>query len=88
MYISRWQGQIRPKCTYKIDEKAVFVCTPVSDHCAAPVKRQPYRYGKEIIFDSEQSFVNEYKKKDYDVIDVTDDVIISKAPDFLLSWMV
>ena len=51
-----------------------------------PQSGKPW-YGKEIIFDSEQSFVNEYKKNDCDVIDVTNDVIIGKAPDFLLSRM-
>ncbi|MBR4909783.1 MAG: hypothetical protein IKZ47_00465 [Clostridia bacterium] len=65
--------------TFYLENKTVYLeLTPQS------VK--PW-YGKEIIFDSEQSFVNEYKKNDCDVIDVTDDVIIGKAPDFLLSRM-
>ena len=51
-----------------------------------PHSRKPW-YGKEIIFDSEQDFVNEYKKNNCDVVDVTDDVIIGKAPGFLLSRM-
>jgi len=29
--------------TDNLKKKAVFVCTPVSDHCAAPVNSQPYR---------------------------------------------
>jgi hypothetical protein len=66
--------------TFYLENKTVYLeLTPQSDKAW---------YGKEIIFDSEQSFVNEYKKNDCDVIDVTDDVIISKAPDFLLLWMV
>ena len=65
--------------TFCLENKTVYLeLTPQSD--------KPW-YGKEIIFDSEQSFVNEYKKNDCDVIDVTDDVIIGKAPDFLLSRM-
>ena len=65
--------------TFSLESKTVYLeLTPQSG--------KPW-YGKEIIFDSEQSFVNEYKKNDCDVIDVTDDVIIGKAPDFLLSRM-
>ena len=65
--------------TFCLESKTVYLeLTPQSG--------KPW-YGKEIIFDSEQSFVNEYKKNDCDVIDVTDDVIIGKAPDFLLSRM-
>ena len=65
--------------TFYLENKTVYLeLTPQSG--------KPW-YGKEIIFDSEQSFVNEYKKNDCDVIDVTDDVIIGKAPDFLLSRM-
>ena len=66
--------------TFYLENKTVYLeLTPQSDKAW---------YGKEIIFDSEQSFVNEYKKNDCEVIDVTDDVIIGKAPDFLLSRMV
>ena len=65
--------------TFCLESKTVYLeLTPQSG--------KPW-YGKEIIFDSEQSFVNEYRKNDCDVIDVTDDVIIGKAPDFLLSRM-
>ena len=66
--------------TFYLENKTVYLeLTPQSG--------KPW-YGKEIIFDSEQSFVNEYMKKDCDVIDVTNAVIIGKAPDFLLSRMV
>lgn len=65
--------------TFYLEDKTVYLeLTPQS--------RKPW-YGKEIIFDSEQDFVNEYKKNNCDVIDVTDDVIIGKAPGFLLSRM-
>ena len=59
--------------TFYLDNKTVYLeLTPQSNKAW---------YGKEIIFDSEQSFMNEYKKNDCDVIDVTDYVIIGKAPD-------
>ena len=65
--------------TFCLENKTVYLeLTPQS--------KKPW-YGKEIIFDSEQSFVNKYEKNDCDVIDVTDDVVIGKAPDFLLSRM-
>ena len=65
--------------TFYLEDKTVYLeLTPQS--------RKPW-YGKEIIFDSEQDFVNEYKKNNCDVIDVTDDVIIGKVPGFLLSRM-
>ena len=65
--------------TFYLEDKTVYLeLTPQS--------RKPW-YGKEIIFNSEQGFVNEYKKNNCDVVDVTDDVIIGKAPGFLLSRM-
>ena len=65
--------------TFCLEDKTVYLeLTPQSDKTW---------YGKEIIFESEDIFVNEYKKNGCDVIDVTDDVIIGEAPDFLLSRM-
>nr|MCR5328759.1 hypothetical protein [Saccharofermentans sp.] len=65
--------------TFCLEDKTVYLeLTPQSDKAW---------YGKEIIFESEDIFVNEYKKNGCDVIDVTDDVIIGEAPDFLLSRM-
>ena len=66
--------------TFYLEGKTVYLeLTPQSG--------KPW-YGKEIVFDSEQSFVNEYKKNNCDVIDVTDAVIVGKTPDFLLSRIV
>ena len=74
------KGKFHTILTFYLEGKTVYLeLTPQSG--------KPW-YGKEIIFNSEQSFVNEYKKNDCDVIDVTDAVIIGKAPDFLLSRMV
>ena len=44
-------------------------------------------YGKELVFDSEQSFMAGYINDGCEVIDVTDSVIIGEAPDFVLSRM-
>ena len=51
-----------------------------------PQSGKPW-YGKEIVFESEQSFIDGYKEDGYEVIDVTDSVIIGDAPDFVLSRM-
>ena len=41
-------------------------------------------YGKEIIYTSVQDFVKEYEKQDFEVIDVTKEIVIGKQPIFLL----
>ena len=51
-----------------------------------PQYEKPW-YGKEIVFDSEKGFIDEYSKDNCEVIDVTGEVFIGKAPDFLLSRM-
>ena len=66
--------------TFSLESKTVYLeLTPQSG--------KPW-YGQEIVFDSEQSFVDEYAKDNCEVIDVTENVFIGKAPDFLLSRMV
>ena len=74
------KGKFHTILTFYLEGKTVYLeLTPQSG--------KPW-YGKEIVFDSEQSFVNEYKINNCDVLDVTDAVIVGKAPDFLLSRMV
>ncbi len=51
-----------------------------------PQSGKPW-YGKEIVFDSEQAFIDEYSQNRQEVIDVTDSVLIGEAPDFVLSRM-
>ena len=71
------RGRFHTVLTFDLEGKTVYLeLTPQS--------AKPW-YGKEIIFDSKQSFVDKYKQNDCDVIDVTDRVFIGKAPDFLLS---
>lgn len=65
--------------TFFLENKTVYLeLTPQSG--------KPW-YGKEIVFDSEQSFIDEYSQNKQEVSDVTDSVSIGKAPDFLLSRM-
>ena len=51
-----------------------------------PQSGKPW-YGKEKVFESEQKFIDGYKEDRYEVIDVTDSVIIGETPDFVLSRM-
>ena len=51
-----------------------------------PQYEKPW-YGQELVFDSEQSFIDEYAKDNCEVIDVTENVFIGKTPDYLLSRM-
>ena len=65
--------------TFYLEDKVVYLeLTPQSG--------KPW-YGKEMVFESEQSFIDGYKNDGYEVIDVTDSVIIGEAPDFVLSRM-
>ena len=65
--------------TFYLEDKVIYLeLTPQSGKPC---------YGKEIVFDSEQSFIDGYKENGYEVIDVTDSVIIGEAPDFVLSRM-
>lgn len=65
--------------TFYLEDKVIYLeLTPQSGkHC----------YGKEIVFESEKSYIDRYKEEGYEVIDVTDSVIIGEAPDFVLSRM-
>ena len=65
--------------TFYLEGKTVYLeLTPQSG--------KPW-YGKELVFDSEQSFIDGYIKDGCEVIDVTDSVVIGEAPDFVLSRM-
>ena len=65
--------------TFSLERKTVYLeLTPQSG--------KPW-YGKEIVFDSEQTFIDEYSQNGQEVIDVTDSISIGEAPEFLLSRM-
>lgn len=73
-------GKFHTILTFTIENKTVYLeLTPQSGRPC---------YGKEIVFEDEESFIAEYKQNDVEVINVTNEVIIGKAPDFLLSRMV
>ena len=48
-----------------------------------PQSAKPW-YGKEIIYDTEQAFLQDYEKNNYDVTDVSNAIIIGEQPQFLL----
>lgn len=65
--------------TFNLCEKVVYLeLTPQSNKS---------NYGKEIIYNSEQEFVSEYKEKQFDVVDVTEQIIVGERPEFLLKHM-
>ncbi len=65
--------------TFYLENKVIYLeLTPQSG--------KPW-YGKELVFESEQSFMAGYLDDGYEVIDVTDSVIIGETPDFVLSRM-
>ena len=73
------RGKFHTVLTFYIENKTVYLeLTPQSS--------KPW-YGKEIIFDNEQSFISEYGKDGCEVTEVTGDVVIGKAPYFVLSRM-
>jgi len=72
-------GKFHTVLTFYLEEKVIYLeLTPQSG--------KPW-YGKEMIFDSDQSFMDRYLEDGYEVIDVTDSIIIGEAPDFVLSRM-
>lgn len=75
----RKDGKLHTVLTFYLEDKVIYLeLTPQSG--------KPW-YGKELIFDSEQSFMAGYIKNGCEVIDVTDSVIIGEVPDFVLSRM-
>ena len=75
----RKNGKFHTILTFYLEEKVIYLeLTPQSGN--------PW-YGKELVFDSDQSFMDGYIKDGYEVIDVTDSVVIGEAPDFVLSRM-
>lgn len=73
------KGKFHTVLTFEAENKTVYLeLTPQSG--------KPW-YGKEIVFKSEQAFVDEYSSNDCEVIDVSDSVMIGRAPDYVLSRM-
>ncbi|MBO7448907.1 MAG: hypothetical protein J6U54_00940 [Clostridiales bacterium] len=75
----RNNGKFHTVLTFYLEDKVIYLeLTPQSGKPC---------YGKELVFDSEQSFMAGYINDGCEVIDVTDSVIIGEAPDFVLSRM-
>ena len=75
----RENGKFHTVLTFYLEDKVIYLeLTPQSGNPC---------YGKELIFDSEQSFKAGFIMDGYEVIDVTDSVFIGEAPDFVLSRM-
>ena len=72
-------GKFHTVLIFYLEDKVIYLeLTPQSG--------KPW-YGKELVFESEQGFMAGYPEDGYEVIDVTDSVIIGDKPDFLLSRM-
>lgn len=65
--------------TFYVENKTIYLEL-------TPQYTKPW-YGKEMVFDNEQSFISEYSKDNCEVIEVTDSVVIGEAPEFILSRM-
>ena len=73
------RGKFHTVLTFYIENKTIYLeLTPQST--------KPW-YGKEIVFDDEYSFISEYSKEGCEVIEITDEVVVGEAPEFVLSRM-
>ncbi|SFQ09068.1 hypothetical protein SAMN02910358_00713 [Lachnospiraceae bacterium XBB1006] len=76
---NRKHGKFHSVLTFYAENKTIYLeLTPQS--------KKPW-YGKELVFDNEQSFISEYSKDGCEVIEITSDVVIGEAPMFVLSRM-
>lgn len=65
--------------TFEAENKIVYLeLTPQSN--------KPW-YGQEIIYESEHDLIKEYQGNNYDILNVTNDIIIGTSPDFLLKFL-
>ena len=61
--------------TFEAEGKVVYLeLTPQSS--------KPW-YGKEIVYSCEKDFIDEYQSKNYDITDVTEEIVIGVPPEFL-----
>ena len=62
--------------TFNVSDKTIYLeLTPQSN--------KPY-YGKELIYNNEDELTKEFQNQGYDVIDITNDIIVGKCPEFSL----
>ena len=51
-----------------------------------PQSNKPW-YGKEIIYNDERAFLNQFHLDNYDIVDVTNEIAFGKSPDCLLQCL-
>ena len=72
----REKGSVHTILTFKAEGKVVYLeLTPESSKSW---------YGKENLYSSVDDFLTEFDRNGYDIYDVTDEIIIGEAPNFLL----
>ena len=65
--------------TFEADGKLVYLeLTPQSN--------KPW-YGKEILYESEQQFIENYQKMNFSIVEITDKITIGASPDSLLQYL-
>ncbi len=65
--------------TFEAERKLVYLeLTPQSN--------KPW-YGKAILYNDEQSFIKEFQKENYIIVEITDKIIIGSTPDSLLRYL-
>jgi len=70
------KNKVHTILTFEAENKVVYLeLTPQS--------AKPW-YGKEIVYSSEEEFLEEYRRNNYEVSDVTDAIVIGQPPEFLL----
>lgn len=73
---SKAKNKVHTVLTFEAEGKVVYLeLTPQSSKAW---------YGKELVYDDEQMFLQEFVKQNYEVTDVTDFVRIGQQPKFLL----
>ena len=70
------KNKVHTILTFEAESKVVYLeLTPQSGKAW---------YGKELVYDDEKMFLQEFTKQNYEVLDVTDSVRIGQQPKFLL----
>ena len=77
LLLNKTKKKVHTILTFEAEGKIIYLeLTPQS--------AKPW-YGKEIVYSSEEEFLEEYQRNNYEVTDVTEDVVIGEQPEFLLA---
>ena len=75
----RERGSVHTIISFEAEERLVYLeLTPESN--------KPW-YGKEIIYSNADELISAFDEDGFDIYDVTNDIVIGEAPNFLLSRM-